>query len=125
MPKYEVTITSSFAAAHNLRGYEGSCERLHGHNWKIEVNVGSDILDKLGMVIDFRVLRAEAEKVVGRLDHNYLNEVSPFDTVNPSAENIASYLFDEISGAIKDDRVNVTSVKVWESEGSAATYYGK
>lgn len=124
MSKYEVTIVSGFAAAHNLRGYEGSCERLHGHNWKVEVNVGSGSLDSLGMVVDFRLLRAEAEKIVGRLDHNYLNEVPPFDTVNPSAENIASYVFNEISGAINDDRVRVTSVRVWESEGSAATYNG-
>ncbi|MEE8573889.1 MAG: 6-carboxytetrahydropterin synthase QueD [Thermodesulfobacteriota bacterium] len=121
---YEITIETGFSAAHNLREYEGACERLHGHNWKVAVHVSSDSLDSLGMVVDFRVLRKEAAKVMERFDHRYLNEVPPFDTINPSAENIAKYVFDELSGVLNDGNVRVSLIRVWESAHAAAAYRG-
>jgi 6-pyruvoyltetrahydropterin/6-carboxytetrahydropterin synthase len=121
---YELTIETGFAAAHCLRGYEGSCERLHGHNWRVEVHVRAEKLDGLGMVKDFRVLREEAEKAMARLDHRYLNETPPFDKLNPSAENLAKFIYDELSRTLNDGNVSVSLIRVWESEKAAAAYYG-
>lgn len=117
---YELTIETSFSSAHNIRGYDGACENLHGHNWKVEVNVCAPTLDKLGMVIDFKVLKEETRKVIDSLDHKYLNEVPPFDRENATAENIARFIFKELSKAIKN--IKVSEVRVWESESAAAAY---
>ncbi|MFQ5441991.1 MAG: 6-carboxytetrahydropterin synthase QueD [Thermodesulfobacteriota bacterium] len=119
---YELTITTTFSSAHNLRGYEGACERLHGHNWKVEVSVSSGKLDRLGMVMDFRKLKAETAKIIETIDHRYLNEVPPFDSENPSAENIASFLFKELSTVVNDNAKKISRVRVWESETAAAAY---
>lgn len=120
---YELTIESSFSSAHNLRGYEGACENLHGHNWKVEVAVTSEKLDKLDMVIDFKRLKAETKKVMEYLDHKYLNEVPPFDKINPTAENIARFIYKELARAFNDGNIKVAKIKVWESENAAAAYY--
>ncbi len=120
---HEVFKEKFFSGAHRLRGYEGKCESLHGHNWKVRVFAGSETLDSLGMVIDFKKLKKCLADVVERLDHKDLNAVPPFDELNPSAENIARYFYDELGRQINDDRVRVIRVMVWESEGSCATYY--
>jgi len=122
---YELTITANFSSAHCIRGYEGACENLHGHNWKVEVTVRSSVLDRLGMVMDFKAIKARTREAVDRLDHRYLNEVPPFDAVNATAENIAKHLFDEISASLGVPVVTVVSVKVWESETAAALYRGE
>src|SRR3989304_1721426 len=98
---YELTIISDFAAAHNLRGYEGECENLHGHNWKVEVMVTSKELNKIGLAVDFRVLKKMLEGILEKLDHKYLNEILPFDKENPSSENIARYIFNQFKKEIK------------------------
>jgi 6-pyruvoyltetrahydropterin/6-carboxytetrahydropterin synthase len=123
---YELTIDTHFSSAHNLREYGGACERLHGHNWKVRVTVEAGELDRLGMVLDFKVLKEKTEKVVERLDHNYLNEVPPFDKENgknPTAENLAEFIFKELKKALEDGNVRLKRVKVWESEKAAAAYY--
>ncbi|MBI1912486.1 MAG: 6-carboxytetrahydropterin synthase QueD [Deltaproteobacteria bacterium] len=120
---YELTIESSFSSAHNLRGYEGACENLHGHNWKVEVAVTSEKLDKLDMVIDFKRLKAETKRIMEYLDHKYLNEVPPFDKINPTAENIARFIYKELARAFNDGNIKVAKIKVWESENAAAAYY--
>ncbi len=119
---YELTIVTGFSSAHNLRGYEGACERLHGHNWKVEVHVEVEQLDHIDMGVDFKRLKAEAARVVGYLDHRYLNELPPFDRLNTTAENIARYIFDELSLALNDGNVRVRKVRVWESENASAAY---
>ena len=119
---YSVLIETHFSSAHCLREYDGPCEALHGHNWKVTVAVQADVLDELGMVVDFKVLKQEVGKVIDRLDHTYLNDLPPFDTVNPSSENIAHYIFHEVKKTIDDERKRVSEVCVWESEGSMATY---
>ncbi len=119
---YELTVISSFSSAHNLRGYEGACENLHGHNWKVEVRVVSPGVDKLGMVMDFRKLKAETNKILDPLDHKYLNEVPPFDRENATAENLARFIYKELSGVLNAENLKVSGVKVWESENSAASY---
>lgn len=120
---YELTITSYFSSAHNLRGYQGACENLHGHNWKVEVEIRAEDLDKVGMALDFKSLREKARSVIDRLDHKYLNEVPPFDTENATAENIARHIYGELEKSINGGNVRVSRVKVWESSSAAAAYY--
>lgn len=119
---YTVSITRMFSAAHKLREYMGKCETLHGHNWKVEVTAQAKELDKLGMVVDFKDLKKHTDALLERFDHAYLNDVKPFDKVNPSSENMARVIFDELSEKVSDDRVSLLKVSVWESEGSRATY---
>ncbi len=121
---FELTIETHFCSAHNLRDYEGACERLHGHNWYVEVTVTAEKLDHRGISIDFKVLKKETSKVVDdRLDHRYLNEIEPFDKLNTTAENLAKYLYDELSAVINDGNLRVARVKVWETEKCSASYY--
>jgi 6-pyruvoyltetrahydropterin/6-carboxytetrahydropterin synthase len=115
---FEIKITCPFAAAHRVEDYPGNCERLHGHNWKVEVIVRQGELDPLGMVLDFRKLKELARKALEPFDHNYLNEVAPFDKVNPTAENIAKHLYLVLSKEAPVCRVNV-----YETETSMASYY--
>jgi len=119
---FEVVVHSHFASAHNLRGYKGKCEELHGHNWKVAVRVASETLDSLGMVLDFGELKKELQKIMEKLDHKYLNDIPPFDRLNPSSENIAQFIFRELTNAINREGRRVSSVSVWESDSSAATF---
>ncbi len=118
---YALTVRTSFAAAHRLREYAGNCERLHGHNWQVEVTVESDSLDPSGMAIDFRAIKGALGEVLAGFDHRYLNEVAPFDGINPSSENIARHLFEEMERKIPGP-VRVARVTVWESEDARAEY---
>jgi 6-pyruvoyltetrahydropterin/6-carboxytetrahydropterin synthase len=120
---YEVSIELSFSAAHCLRNYRGKCEALHGHNWKVEVTVAGDSLDDIGLAIDFKILKEKSRVVIDRLDHHHLNELSPFTQVNPSSENIARYIFEQLKKALDGERVKLSKVIVWEAEGSKAMYY--
>jgi len=119
---YELTIETDFSSAHNLRGYEGACENLHGHNWRVEVSVVAPRLDPLGMVIDFKKLKTAAKAVINRLDHAYLNEIAPFDKENPTAENLARHIYQSLAASINDGNAAVSKVRVWESATSSATY---
>ena len=119
--KYALTVRSSFSAAHRLREYEGNCERLHGHNWQVEITVESEELDSQGMALDFRVMKSSLGEILARMDHKYLNEVPPFDDRNPSSENIARHIFDEMEGNIAPP-VRLSRVTVWESEDAWAEY---
>src|ERR1700682_3873034 len=92
---YEVSIDETFAAAHNLRNYHGKCEDLHGHNYKVRVVVAGKELDAAGVLYDFVHLKQVIQSVIGSLDHKYLNELAPFDTLNPSAENMARHIHDQ------------------------------
>jgi len=114
---YEVTVIREFSAAHRVEDYPGNCERLHGHNWKVEVTAASRDLDGLGMVVDFRKLKEAADRSLAPLDHAYLNRVPPFDRINPTAENIARYLFEVIF-----EEIPVSLVRVYESETSFASF---
>ena len=120
---YELTVISDFAAAHNLRQYEGECENLHGHNWQVEVTVVSKKLNKIGLGVDFKVLKKTLENILEKLDHKYMNEIPPFDKENPSSENIARHIFKQFQKEIKDKNIKTARVKVWESENAAAVYY--
>ncbi len=120
---YEINIITTIAAAHRLRGYKGKCEEIHGHNWKVEVYIQSDKLDDLGMVMDFKVLKKKTEQFLKIYDHKYLNEVAPFDKINPSSENLARSIYKELSKKINNKNCKVSKVKVWESDDASANYY--
>lgn len=120
--KYTVKIVTDFAAAHSLRGYAGDCARVHGHNWKIEVTASASKLDDVGMSIDFKDLKAATKQVLDKLDHYNLNDIPPFDKINPTAENLSQYLYSELSQRLNNDRVQVQSITVWETERACVTY---
>ena len=120
--RYQLKVITEFASAHTLRDYPGACSRMHGHNWKVETEAVASELDETGMAIDFKRLKQAANEVGETMDHYYLNDLPPFQTVNPTAENIAAYLFREISARVNDDRVRVTAVTLWETERACVRY---
>ena len=120
---FELTINVNFEAAHYINNYPGKCSRLHGHNWKVEVNIYGNKLDELGMLIDFHDLKAAVNKIMLTLDHYCLNEIEPFCRINPTAENIAKYIYEQLIETVEfDQNVKLRSVRVWESLNSAAAY---
>jgi 6-pyruvoyltetrahydropterin/6-carboxytetrahydropterin synthase len=121
---FEVWVDEQFAAAHNLRNYKGKCENLHGHNYKVRVNLAGPQLDETGLLYDFVHLKQVIQGVIRGLDHKYLNELKPFDVLNPSAENIAKYIYDEASKQMQRtaNGAEISSITVWESDVTAATY---
>lgn len=120
---FEVTIEQTFAAGHALRNYRGKCENVHGHNYRCQVTVEGAGLDQTGLLMDFVALKKALQSVVDRLDHQWLNDYPPFDVLNPSAENIAKYIYDEISKGIgAQPEVRIGAVKLWETDTSSATY---
>jgi 6-pyruvoyltetrahydropterin/6-carboxytetrahydropterin synthase len=120
---FELKVVTDFSAAHQLKEFQGPCEDLHGHNWKVEVFVTSETLDEIGVVIAFRILKKHVKAVVSTLDHKFLNKLDPFTTQNPSSENIARYLAEELDRLLEAQRVRVSRVTAWESETACATYY--
>lgn len=120
---YELMVETDFSAAHQLRGYKGKCEALHGHNWRVQIIVSSDKLNDIGIVIDFHELKAITGNVISQLDHTFLNDVFPFTEINPSSENIAKWIYDSVNKKMKQKNCTVSSVTVWENDTSSATYY--
>jgi 6-pyruvoyltetrahydropterin/6-carboxytetrahydropterin synthase len=120
---FEVTVEETFAAGHALRNYHGKCESLHGHNYRIQVTLQGPELDSIGLLVDFVQVKKLLQTVVDRLDHQFLNDLAPFDTLNPSAENIARYFYDEINGGLnRDNGVTLRQIKIWETDTTSATY---
>lgn len=120
---FEISIEDHFSAAHNLRNYKGKCENLHGHNYRVQVFIRGEKLDKSGLLADFVHLKKALKKVLDKLDHQYLNEILPFDKLNPTAENIAKYVYGQLRYTIHDTRYAIFKVTVWESDTSSASYY--
>ena len=122
----EVHVTTMFPAAHALRNYHGKTEPIHGHNWRARITIAGPQVDSMGMLIDFVPLQKEMARIIGVLDHQFLNEVPPFDAVNPSAENIAHYLWQQFSASVPamqpEFRVEVARVEVWETDTCSAVY---
>ena len=119
---YEVTIIKSFSAAHVLAEIGGKCEELHGHNFKVEVTVAASELSSTGLLIDFRVFKKWLGEILEDIDHKHLNIIPSFAGINPSAENIAKYIYEKMELKVKPARVNVVGVKIWESENAAINY---
>ena len=122
---YEVTVEDSFAAGHYLRNYKGKCENPHGHNYKIRVTLAGAELDKAGLLLDFKDLKDVMKSTIERLDHQMINDISPFTVVNPSAENLAKYFYDETNIRLSkttNGRVRVKDVTVFETDITTARY---
>jgi len=120
---FEISVEETFAAGHALRNYRGKCENLHGHNYRIQLTLQGPELDSAGLLVDFVQVKKLIGAVVERLDHQYLNDVAPFDVLNPSAENMAKYFYDEISAGLgQATPAKVGQVQVWETDTTSATY---
>jgi 6-pyruvoyltetrahydropterin/6-carboxytetrahydropterin synthase len=120
---FEVTIEETFAAGHALRNYRGKCENVHGHNYRCQVTLEGDQLDSIGLLVDFVEMKRVVHGVLDRMDHQWLNDFPPFDVLNPSAENMARYIYDEIKrGLGVRGGVRLGAVKLWETDTASATY---
>jgi len=121
---FQVSVEETFSAGHALRGYKGKCENPHGHNYRVRVTVEGPQLDSIGLLADFTQLKQAVRAVMGRLDHQFMNDLEPFTTVNPSAENVAKYFYDEVQQHLKDlpPGARITDVVLWETETSRAQY---
>lgn len=119
---FEISVEYSFAAGHALRGYKGKCENVHGHNYKVEVTAAGEGLNSTGLLLDFVDLKSFTKEIVARLDHKFLNDLPPFDTINPSAENMAKYFWEELDSRVQIKGVKIVAVKVWETDVTSATY---
>jgi 6-pyruvoyltetrahydropterin/6-carboxytetrahydropterin synthase len=119
---FEVSVEKTFAAGHALRNYHGKCENVHGHNYRVLVTIQGHELDSIGLLVDFVEVKKLMNHVIDRLDHQFINDVQPFDVLNPSAENMAKYFYDEISTGLGETPVRVGEVKVWETDTASATY---
>jgi 6-pyruvoyltetrahydropterin/6-carboxytetrahydropterin synthase len=121
---FEVSVEQVFAAGHALRNYKGKCENIHGHNWRVQVVIEGEQLDGTGLLVDFIDVKDLMGSVIARLDHQFLNEVAPFDLTNPSAENIAEYFYQKMSAGLTATPVpvRIREVKVWETDIQSATY---
>ena len=120
---FEVSVEQTFAAGHALRNYKGKCENVHGHNYRVRITVQGDRLDSTGLLVDFLDVKSLIGGVVDYLDHQFINDLPPFDELNPSAENIAKYFYDRVSGGLMNEvPVRVSEVEVWETDTSSAVY---
>jgi len=121
---FEVSVEETFAAGHALRGYKGKCENTHGHNYRVRVTIEGAQLDHIGLLCDFVQVKKVMHQVIGLMDHKYLNETPPFDVLNPSAENIAKYFYDQAAAQMQDHASGsrISSVTVWETDTTYAVY---
>ncbi len=120
---YELKVVSFFSGAHSLRGYQGKCESLHGHNWKVEVVIEKDSLNDTGLVLDFKELKQKTEGIIEELDHKVLNQIEFFQNDNPSSENIARYIYKKVVSVLKENNCKTKRVTVWEQRDYSASYY--
>jgi 6-pyruvoyltetrahydropterin/6-carboxytetrahydropterin synthase len=121
---FQVSVEETFSAGHALRGYQGKCENPHGHNYRVRVNVAGEQLDSIGLLYDFTHLKRILRALIEGVDHKFLNDLAPFDVINPSAENMAKFFYDETSRQIGSapDGPRITSITVWETDETSATY---
>lgn len=121
---FEVSVDQTFAAGHALRNYKGKCENVHGHNFRVQVTIEGERLDDTGMLVDFLDVKKSMQDVIARLDHQFLNEIPPFDVKNPSAENIAEHFYEVMSQDLAGNpvAVRIREVKVWETDIQSAAY---
>ena len=119
---YKVNVISHFSSAHHLEFYNGDCKNLHGHNWKVRVQILAEVLDELGMAMDFRVVKSHLNTLIETLDHRYLNELQFFKDYNPTSENIARFIYEELEKSLHCDNIKVNEVEVWESETTSIIY---
>ena len=120
---YELEVFRSFSAAHQLKGYNGDCAKLHGHNWQVAIVMQVKELDNVGIGVDFKVLKRELDRILDEFDHSNLSELECFKTMNPTSENIAHLIYKKLAESMNDGNVKVAKVKISESPNSTAAYY--
>ena len=119
---FEVSVEETFAAGHALRGYRGKCENVHGHNYRVQLTIEGGELDSIGLLIDFVEVKKLIRGVVEYLDHRFINDLPPFDALNPSAENLAKYFYDQVSAGVKAP-ARLGRVTIWETDTTTARYW--
>lgn len=121
---FQVSVEETFSAGHALRGYKGKCENPHGHNYRVKVTIEGPQLDSIGLLVDFTLVKHVIREIIGGLDHQFINDLDAFKTVNPSAENLAKYFYDEIIGQLKGlpPGAKITEITVWETDTASAQY---
>lgn len=123
---FEVSVEKTFAAGHALRGYKGKCENVHGHNYRVRVTLTGAQLDSTGLLYDFVEVKRRMDAIIERLDHRFINDIAPFDQLNPSAENLARYFYQELDQALREAAaqvpVRIGEVRVWETDTTTAAY---
>lgn len=119
---YRIGVKQNFSSAHFIKDYKGKCENLHGHNYKVEAFVIGDSLDKVGMLIDFSELKKCIKIIIEKLDHTLLNDLEYFNNNNPSSENIAKFIYDEMRKILKEG-ITLEKVRIWETEEQYAEYF--
>jgi 6-pyruvoyltetrahydropterin/6-carboxytetrahydropterin synthase len=120
---FEISVEQTFAAGHALRDYKGKCENVHGHNYRVRVTIEGEQLDSTGLLVDFVDVKRLMGGAIEYLDHRFINDLDPFDKINPSAENIAKYFYDRLHNGLKNEPpVRISEIRVWETETSSAVY---
>jgi 6-pyruvoyltetrahydropterin/6-carboxytetrahydropterin synthase len=121
---FQVSVEDTFSSGHALRGYRGKCENVHGHNYRVRVTVEGPQLDSIGLLVDFTLLKQVMREIIGRLDHQFINDLEPFRAVNPSAENLAKYFYDEMQRGLQNlpPGARITDATIWETDTSQAKY---
>ena len=120
---FEVSVELTFAAGHALRNYKGKCENVHGHNYRVRVTIAGEQLDATGLLVDFLDVKRVMGAAIDYLDHRFINDLAPFDEINPSAENIAKYFYDRMNDGLKNEvPVRISEIRVWETDTSSAVY---
>ncbi|HEY4978915.1 MAG TPA: 6-carboxytetrahydropterin synthase QueD [Candidatus Acidoferrum sp.] len=124
---FQVSVEESFSAGHALRGYKGKCENVHGHNYRVQITLEGPELDHIGLLVDFTHVKQVMRELIKRLDHQFINDLVPFTTVNPSAENMAKYFFEEVSSNLKNmpPGAAVKDVVIWETDTACAKYWAR
>ena len=120
---FELDVRREFSAAHQLKGYNGDCSNLHGHNWTVEVFIHSEHLNEIGIALDFKVLKKELDAILAGLDHKFLNDHPAFKDKNPTSENLAMYIYKTLAAKLNTETVKVARVRVCESANSGASYF--
>lgn len=122
---FQVSVEETFSAGHALRGYKGKCENVHGHNYRVQITLEGPELDQIGLLVDFTHIKKVMRDLIKRLDHQFINDLEPFTTVNPSAENMAKYFFEEVSQNLKEmpPGAMVKDVVIWETDTAYAKYW--
>ena len=121
---FEVSVEETFSSGHALRGYKGKCENVHGHNYRVRVTLAGPQLNPVGLLVDFAELKRVLRGIIAGIDHQFLNDLEPFRTVNPSAENLAKYFYDQTARGLRDlgEGAGISEVLVWETDTSSARF---
>lgn len=120
--KFSLSIEASFSSAHSLRGYVGRCSRVHGHNYKVVIEIAADSLNELGFVVDYYDVKTVLSDCIDQIDHRNINDIPPFDTLNPTAENLAIWFYKQLSQHLNDQRISVSAVTLYETEDFCIRY---